>query len=279
MNVEKYYMFKHKLGENQIVRYLYLPIIFIKELWISNTLYSNSDKSKMKYWKGKYNGKRCFIIGNGPSLSTEDLKLLNNEYTFASNRIYNIFSETDWRPNFYVCIDPIQLAENKNEISEMIDIVKFISCRKKMKDDKIFYINDKRTYIVNPNKKYRVNFSDDIAKKVYSHSTVLYVALQIAIYMGFTEIILLGVDHNFKVMTNSENKIIVNDKIKKNHFKNQQESDSNIVFDANGANNDYYATKKYAEKNNIKIYNATRGGCLEIFERRTLEEVLSGCNK
>ena len=46
---------------------------------------------KIKKLKDNYIGKRCFIIGNGPSLRIEDLNCLKGEYTFAANRIYEIF--------------------------------------------------------------------------------------------------------------------------------------------------------------------------------------------
>ncbi len=38
-----------------------------------------------------HSGKRCFIIGNGPSLKSEDLDKLRDEISFASNGIYLIF--------------------------------------------------------------------------------------------------------------------------------------------------------------------------------------------
>lgn len=55
--------------------------------------------------KDAYKGKRCFVIGTGPSLTKEDLELLKGEVTFASNRIFKIFNETDWRPTFYGIFD------------------------------------------------------------------------------------------------------------------------------------------------------------------------------
>ena len=59
----------------------------------------------MKQFKDLYQGKRCFIIGNGPSLKADDLDCLKNEYTFAANRIYEILDKTDWRPWAYVVVD------------------------------------------------------------------------------------------------------------------------------------------------------------------------------
>lgn len=273
MNIEKYVMLKNRVGRNVVIRYMYKPIIALKEFYVSKRYYSKHDEERILSFRKKYSGKRCFIIGNGPSLSVEDLEILKGEYSFATNRIYNIFLKTSWRPSFYVCVDPIQLSENKEDIDEMQGAKKFISCRSNLKGENIYKIFDKRYYVVNPYKEYEVKFSDKLEKNVVTHSTVTYVAIELAIYMGFSEIILLGVDHNFKVMTDNNNKIVINNKIEKNHFSDQKESSANIVFDSNGANRDFKAAYDYAIMNGIHIYNATRGGHLEIFERKNFEEV------
>ena len=274
MNTEKYVMLKHKLGESLILRYMYLPIITIKEFYISHIYYKQYDRDRIKAFKNRYKGKRCFIVGNGPSLNETDLELLMDEYTFATNKIYDIFEKTNWRPSFYVCVDPIQLAENMEDIKNMPDTIKFISCRANLMDDNCYRINDKRYYVINPYVDYKVEFSWEADRYITTHSTVAYVAMQLAVYMGFDEIVLLGFDHNFKVMTDKNNRMTVNEKVIKNHFAGQRESDQNIVFDANGANRDYEALKNAASTCNIKIINATRGGCLEVFQRKNLEEVL-----
>ena len=56
----------------------------------------------LKKYKNIHKGQRCFIIGTGPSLSVEDLEKLKGEITFGSNRIFEIYSQTDWRPTYYM---------------------------------------------------------------------------------------------------------------------------------------------------------------------------------
>lgn len=267
------------MGESLILRYAYFPIITIKEFCVSHAYYKQDDKDRIKTFKNRYKGKRCFIVGNGPSLNSTDLDLIRDEYTFATNRIYNIFGKTEWRPSFYVCVDPIQLIENKDDIKSMTNTIKFISCRANLTGENCYKINDKRYYVINPYKDYKVKFSRDADRYITTHSTVTYVAMQLAIYMGFEEIILLGIDHTFKVMTDSNNRIRINEKINKNHFADQKESNQYIVFDANGANRDYEAVRNIANSRNITIINATRGGNLEVFKRQKLEEVLNIGNR
>ena len=42
-----------------------------------------------------------------------------------------------------------------------------------------------------------INFSIDLTKGFVGGNTATYAALQIAFYMGFSKIIIIGMDHNF----------------------------------------------------------------------------------
>ncbi|UHA57891.1 hypothetical protein KDJ21_013425 [Metabacillus litoralis] len=95
-----------------------------------------------------------------------------------------------------------------------------------------------------------------------------YTAIQIAVYMGVKEIYLLGVDHNFSKMLNDKGEIII-DKTAKDYFTEEYNTDKDDLYIPNVevSTRAFKVAKKYADKNNIKIYNATRGGKLEVFER------------
>ena len=72
--------------------------------------------------------------------------------------------------------------------------------------------------------------------------------------MGFKEIYLLGVDCNY--LKGSNQNYFFKDKV----IDNKDHNVYSMILD-------YQAVQKYAEKNNIKIFNATRGGALEVFPR------------
>lgn len=52
--------------------------------------------------KNIHQGERCFIVGTGPSLSISDLEMLKGEVTFGTNRIYELYNQTNWRPTYYI---------------------------------------------------------------------------------------------------------------------------------------------------------------------------------
>lgn len=91
--------------ENPEVRQFFVNILDARKKRIQERYLRSPDSWYLKTLKGIHAGKRCFIIGNGPSLCAEDLDKLKDEYTFAANRIYEIFYLTEWRPTYYFVVD------------------------------------------------------------------------------------------------------------------------------------------------------------------------------
>ena len=233
------------------------------------------DAKKMGKMKDKYKGKRCFIIGNGPSLQMEDLDRLhkNKEYSFGSNRIYLAFSKTKWRPDFFAVSDRIVLANHANEISRVRTKHKFISNRAyfstnypKRSSAVIYNLTNKKHYPYCP------DFSNDITESIADSYTVTYVMLQIAAYMGFGEIYLLGIDHNYAISKDNSGATIKKD-VKsffiENYHANKNMTPPNLDWGTTGFNK----SEIYSRMHGFRIYNATRGGKLESFERVDFDKI------
>lgn len=218
-------------------------------------------KTKLTKLKNIHLNKRCFMIGNGPSLSVADLEKLNDEITFGVNRIYKIFNSTSWRPTYYCIADKALLLNSSNEVNKLMPKVKFIGIsmlnNPNIKNATYFRLVDRNYYPKYP------KVSSNICKGIYSAPTVTYACLQIAFYMGFKEIYLLGVDHNYSVSLRADGTIEHNDV--KDHFS-ETDTIANLP-QLDKSTLAYQAAKKYADSHGIKIYNATRGGKLEVFER------------
>ena len=223
--------------------------------------------------KGKYAGQRCFIIGNGPSLRAADLDKLKNEYTFAFNRIYYIFDQTDWRPTFYCTQD------NKIATSSAADIMANIKTPylfapinlkwyegAELESDYFFRARFAGEEVP--------EFSEDIADFIGAGNTVAYTAIQLAAYMGFTEIYLLGVDHSFQTYQDKDGNIIT-DPNAKDYFSDKYNQDKDQLFipKLDVSTLSYMAARTYAEQHPLTIYNATRGGKLEVFPRVDFDEL------
>lgn len=230
-------------------------------LWRKMGGYSN-DYSELKSMREIHKGQRCFIVATGPSLNIDDVKKLSNECTFSMNSIVNMFSQIDWRPTYYAIQDERVYSKLKqdcrfNEIEH-----KFIAncLKKKATDEKnpVYFPLDLLNHIM-PYQKYKYKFSENAYLNVYDGFTVTFSLIQIAVYMGFKEIYLLGADCNYSGP--------------KQHF-----SDYGITVNDHPENEmipAYTVAKYYADSHNIKIYNATRGGKLEVFERVDFDSLFS----
>lgn len=223
----------------------------------------------LKKLRNIHKGKRCFIIGNGPSLTSEDLDILkaHNEITFAFNRIYHIFDSTSWRPTYYISQDERMLAGCQKEVGEIEAEMKFIPAELewysgiKIKGRTLFHLE-------NYDFSKKPLFSEDIAKRVYNSNTVVYTAIQIAVYMGFNEIYLIGVDHHFNTSVNIEGRIIKDDSVN-DYFSDKYNLDKDKLEIPNVdlSTITFEAAKNVLQNSLIKVYNATRGGRLNVFER------------
>jgi hypothetical protein len=70
----------------------------------------------LKRFKNKYKNKRCFIVGNGPSLNKTDLRKIKNEFTFGFN---SIFLHKYFLPKFYIVEDKWVIKDNLEKIKKL----------------------------------------------------------------------------------------------------------------------------------------------------------------
>jgi len=233
---------------------------------------------KLRKLKGAHRGKRCFILGNGPSLSLDDIRKIKDEVTFSSNRIYLLFDQTDWRPTFYTSEDHRVLEQNSDEISNLVGMTKLIpnagADLLNLNGGEIIFKLCYPVDVLNPLKDDDFPlFSFDASKMVYWGSTVVYTQMQLAAHMGFTEIYLIGVDHSYVVPKEKDGYMCISEG-EQNHFHPDYRKPGekwnppmlDVLFRS------YSRAREICETRGVKIYNATRGGKLEIFERKSLEE-------
>lgn len=232
----------------------------------------------LKTFRNKHKGRRCFIIGNGPSLTANDLNKIkgNNDISFAFNRIYYIYKQTDWRPTYYISQDEKLLSGCFQEVNNDIDSIKFIPIELKWYN-KICIKNAFYFHIINKNiDNNKPGFSEDISRYIVNSKTVVFSAIQIAVYMGIKEIYLIGVDHHFHTSINQKGEIII-DNTAKDYFSEEYNKDKQNLYIPNTdlSTFTYLSAKEYADEHGIKIYNATRGGRLEVFPRLDFESLFT----
>lgn len=228
--------------------------------------YYNSDIEK---YKGIHLGDRCFIVATGPSLRYEDLDTLMRygETTISMNRIWLAYEKTKWKPNYYVVQDHRYIREDMDILDSLASEAVFVC------DSDQGYLERRHPanhYVFHTQfeypKKRLPKFSDDFSRKNYNGTTVTYTCLQLAAYMGFKDIYLLGVDFS----DGNGNYSSVGNHFTPDYYKGKEHfpgffGDSNL--------NAYCAAEKYSEEHGFRIMNATRGGYLEVFERVDFDQL------
>ncbi|WP_458411750.1 6-hydroxymethylpterin diphosphokinase MptE-like protein [Schinkia sp. CFF1] len=215
-----------------------------------------------------HKGKRCFIIATGPSLLMSDLEKLHNEYTFSMNSICLALDNAKWRPTYYGIQDENvyeKLEETLNSVA-LSNVLISDNIAKKFKVNS-FWIQyplniPYHLYEQGYEHRYFAKFSDNCYRTVYDGYSITYSLIQLAVYMGFKEIYLLGCDNNY-----SEDK-------NKQHFIESGHYDPTFKTAGDRMTIAYMEAKRYGDAHEIKIFNATRGGMLEVFPRVDLDEVL-----
>ena len=94
--------------------------------------------------------------------------------------------------------------------------------------------------------------------------------------MGFSEIYLLGIDHNYAKSINEEGKVVENPDVK-DYFTEDYDSDikDQVVHDMRAPTQAFASVEQLSRKlNTFRVYNATRGGKLERFERVDFDQVV-----
>ena len=258
---------------------------------IMNELYGIYDEvSRIGIFKDKYKDRRCFVIGNGPSLMLKDLEKIRNEVTFASNTIYALYESLNWRPTYYCVIDALMseiisrekklpyLLSNCSAMFSALNRYRYLITKDNFSRNLYFF----RTVLEGVTED-EIKFSSNAQEVLYAGGSVTYFMLQLAVYMGFTEIYLLGVDCSYSVEQDAEGNIKIADVTNHNHIIEDEEKKyyplmhkrfgysyfASIDLQIWG----YRAARRYADSHGIKIYNATRGGKLEVFERVSFDNL------
>lgn len=236
------------------------------------TQWSKTFKPKLVEFRNKYAGNDCFIIGNGPSLNQMELERLNDFYTFGLNKIFLIFKRVNLKLDFLVSVNPLVIEQSVEEFNKL-KIPKFLSYMAA----KEIGGWDEFTHMIFT--RGGLESSWEITRPINEGFTVTNVALQVAYYLGFSNVFLIGVDHNFNQTgkPNEEQKMEGDDvnHFDPNYFKGQQWH----LADLEGSEVAYRNTKFLFDRSNRKIFDATLNGKLQVFEKIDFDKALAKAKK
>ena len=153
----------------------------------------NLTAQQLAAYKDKMKGQRCFILGHY-SAKLDELNGLMNEHAFACNEFCDYFQKTPQRPEFFVLTKESSYLGNGKYIEGMEC---FIDGRIKVFEDKFkkkpTYFNGLGAGLINGLPSFQS------AETVFATANMfpMYAMIQLALYMGFSEIYLYGWDGLF----------------------------------------------------------------------------------
>lgn len=254
---------------------------FLFKMYRLFTPIDNNNIHKFKELHNKYKGKRIFILGNGPSLNHQPLYLLKDEYTMCFNHFHLMNERNNWKPNFYAVTDCLVVSDMADELNKKIipevDYA-FFPDRHPSNINYQKYINEKENVLW-----LRVDkpgFHDNLPFCGINES-VVNAGIQVAFYLGFSEIYIIGVDLTF-----NDNKQNV-DKFNSRDWKAVEDDPNHFDPRYFGKGKNYHYTSDKSQHDCFKqayafikskggeIFNAGFGGKLEAFPRVDLYKVLN----
>jgi hypothetical protein len=151
------------------------------------------NRDHLNRYRNRHRGQRCFVMANGPSLGGMDLRNLKGEYTISMNRAYILYEQWGFTPTYYVCGNELVLEQFAGDIARL-SMPRFLNYNRRrlfshVKDDSLMYLR--------LGFRFRDEFRGDVTRTISSGGTVTFVSLQLAYFMGFETVILIGLDHSF----------------------------------------------------------------------------------
>jgi len=226
---------------------------------------------ELSRFKNIHRGKECFIIGNGPSINQIDLSLLKKYHTFGLNKIFLIFDRIDLNLSYHVAVNPHVIQQSSKEI-ESLPCPSFLSFKSGHQTvrhlDHIYFLVTSDGF----------DFSDDLLRVIHEGRTVTYVAMQLAYFMGFSKVFLIGIDHSFKCkgQPNEKQKLDGEDP---NHFDPRYFKNSHWQLpDLEGSELAYRVANFYFKRHGRQIFDATLNGNLTVFPKISYDKALQYCN-
>lgn len=245
---------------------------------------STPDFEELNRFKDMYLGKKCIIIGNGPSLNLIDFSLFKDTPTFGVNSIFLAKDRLPSPISFYVVEDTKVFEENESRIYEFAKecdntfLPTLYKEKAKSHGEFVFFRMNGGFYRKDDPYYCHPRFSFSADEVTYCGQSVTMQNLQLAFWMGFTEVALIGMDFSYSIPKETE--------VVGHHYHSKGDDPNHFDKSYFGAGKtwkdprlnrvaaNYELAKTAYEAAGRKIYNCSVGGSLEVFDRMSLEEFL-----
>ncbi|HEV7298782.1 MAG TPA: N-acetylneuraminate synthase family protein [Tepidisphaeraceae bacterium] len=231
-------------------------------------------------------GERCFIVATGPSIKQQPLHLLKGEQVIGVSNLF-VHKDCNTIKPAYWCVAPYHAPITEDGwqtwLGEMAagtaGATMFFGLADRERNERGGHFDDRAKHYLGLGTGLWDTMAAhgvDLTRPLQSPQGVTIMALYAALYMGFSEIHLLGCDHDWILHLNQST-----------HFYDEKEhalnrGGYNEWF--NGGIDEYFKdyqvlwrqyrmVKQLADERGVRILNATAGGLLDVFPRVKFESL------
>jgi hypothetical protein len=224
--------------------------------------------------RNRHVGKRAFIIANGPSLKVEDLDRLKGEITFASNKIYLAYDQTEWRPTYLSCTDDIVARNNRETLIKHPGVKLFGHSVFK------YFKGERSITFCNPPRSMEAALEWDLVDGISTGHSVVFYQLELAHWMGIREVYVIGIDFSFDVRSKPTGEIAMGNQVieatdEKNHFhpEYRKPGETWTMPKLDKLREEFaFALERYKADGGL-IHNASRKSALDAWPRVDFDEL------
>lgn len=225
-------------------------------------------RTQVRSFAGRHRGETCAIIGNGPSLKQTPLELLSGVSVFSLNRLYLMFDQLAFLPSYHVVVNRHVVSQCAGEL-KALDLPVFTT---------LSNLGDLQggsaTTFAFPSIS-GPRFDETPLMGLWEGGTVTYVAMQLAYFMGFEKVLLVGVDHSFSTK-GPANQLVESSGDDANHFDPRYfgKGFKWQLPDLNSSEIAYSLARASYQAAGREIVDCTVGGKLDVFRKSSLEDEL-----
>lgn len=251
-------------------------------LWNPDRVHQDQDRANrtlLSLLRNRHPGARAVIVGNGPSLRTSDLDRLPGTVTFASNKIWLAYGQTAWRPTYYSVEDHLVLQNNRDRIEALEGSLKIFPANTR---DFGYHAGDTIFAPFLPPRSFEDPMSDpefpafshDLSHGIAWGSTIVYSQIQMALYMGCREVVLIGLDHTYQLPSEKHGNQYIHSG-ERNHFHPDYRAPGEAWHEPNlkVLETSYAKARTICDGAGIRIVNASRQTQLDVFDRADFDQL------
>ena len=237
--------------------------------------------------RGRHAGQRCFVIGNGPSLKKQDLAPLADEVTFVMNAFWkHPILDTGWQPKYFCFADAFcydgteavkQFFQSIRERAHSAEYIFPLEGKLVIERDGLLPLE--ATHFVKFQGQplgFSIGDTFDLTRPVPFPFSTAQLAIMAGMFIVCSPIYLMCLDHDWLAHRGQDTHFFSGRSIE-NHQTATGQLDYSYESEIEAMGKlwkGYRKLSEFAEAHRIRIFNATAGGFLDVFERVKYESVI-----